>query len=113
MKATATELPEVLILEPQVFGDARGFFMESFSQRAFDEAVGRHVEFVQDKGTKAEYPATDKVGHRVHLAAQERGLFTRLRGDCFCIAPPVISPYPVLDQIVERLHDATVAVLGR
>jgi len=53
MKATATELPEVLILEPQVFGDARGFFMESFSQRAFDEAVGRHVEFVQDNHSRS------------------------------------------------------------
>ena len=53
MKATATELPEVLILESQVFGDARGFFMESFSQRAFDEAVGRHVEFVQDNHSRS------------------------------------------------------------
>ena len=53
MKATATELPEVLILEPQVFGDARGFFMESFSQRGFDEAVGRHVEFVQDNHSRS------------------------------------------------------------
>ena len=53
MKATATELPEVLILEPRVFGDARGFFMESFSQRAFDEAVGRHVEFVQDNHSRS------------------------------------------------------------
>lgn len=53
MKATATELPEVLILEPQVFGDARGFFMESFSQRAFDEAVGRPVAFVQDNHSRS------------------------------------------------------------
>ena len=48
MKVTPTELPEVLIVEPALHGDARGFFMESFSQRGFDEAVGRHVEFVQD-----------------------------------------------------------------
>ena len=48
MKITPTALAGVLILEPKVFGDERGFFMESFNQRTFDEAVGHHVEFVQD-----------------------------------------------------------------
>lgn len=48
MKITPTAIPEVLILEPRVFGDERGFFMESFNQKLFDEAVGRHVDFVQD-----------------------------------------------------------------
>ena len=48
MRVTPTALPEVLILEPKVFGDERGFFMESFNQRAFDAALDRHVEFVQD-----------------------------------------------------------------
>jgi dTDP-4-dehydrorhamnose 3,5-epimerase len=46
MKVTPTACPEVLVIEPKVFGDARGFFLESFSQRAFDEAVGREVRFV-------------------------------------------------------------------
>jgi dTDP-4-dehydrorhamnose 3,5-epimerase len=53
MKVTATRIPDVLIFEPKVFGDARGFFMESFNGRAFDEAVGRHVEFVQDNHSKS------------------------------------------------------------
>ncbi len=48
MKVTPTALDGVLILEPKVFGDERGFFYESFNQRAFDAAVGQHVEFVQD-----------------------------------------------------------------
>jgi dTDP-4-dehydrorhamnose 3,5-epimerase len=48
VKVTPTAIPEVLVIEPRVFGDARGFFYESFNQRAFDEAIGRHVEFVQD-----------------------------------------------------------------
>ncbi len=48
MKATPTALPEVLLIEPQVFGDARGFFLESWNQRRFDEAVGHPVSFVQD-----------------------------------------------------------------
>jgi dTDP-4-dehydrorhamnose 3,5-epimerase len=53
MNVIPTELPEVLILEPKVFGDERGFFMESFSQRAFDAAVGRHIEFVQDNHSRS------------------------------------------------------------
>jgi dTDP-4-dehydrorhamnose 3,5-epimerase len=53
MKITATSLPEVLILEPRVFGDSRGFFMESYNRRAFNEAVGHDVEFVQDNHSRS------------------------------------------------------------
>ncbi|WP_368767171.1 dTDP-4-dehydrorhamnose 3,5-epimerase family protein, partial [Klebsiella michiganensis] len=44
MNIIKTDIPEVLIFEPRVFGDARGFFFESFSSKVFDEAVGRKVE---------------------------------------------------------------------
>lgn len=53
MKVTRTELPEVLVIEPKVFGDERGFFMESFNQRAFNEAVGYEVSFVQDNHSRS------------------------------------------------------------
>jgi dTDP-4-dehydrorhamnose 3,5-epimerase len=53
MKATPTVLPEVVILEPKVFGDERGFFLESFNQRAFDDAVGGHTSFVQDNHSRS------------------------------------------------------------
>jgi dTDP-4-dehydrorhamnose 3,5-epimerase len=48
MKAIPTAIPEVMIIEPAVFGDARGFFYESWNQRAFDAALGQPVRFVQD-----------------------------------------------------------------
>lgn len=48
-----TVLPEVLILEPKVFGDARGFFFESFNQRDFAEATGLNVHFVQDNHSRS------------------------------------------------------------
>ena len=48
MKAIRTAIPDVLVIEPAVFGDARGFFFESWNQRAFDAAAGREVRFVQD-----------------------------------------------------------------
>lgn len=53
MKVTRTALPEVLLLEPKVFGDERGFFMESFNQKLFDDAVGYPVSFVQDNHSRS------------------------------------------------------------
>ncbi|KQV95916.1 dTDP-4-dehydrorhamnose 3,5-epimerase [Rhizobacter sp. Root1221] len=53
MKVTPTALPEVLLLEPKVFGDERGFFMESFNQKLFDDAVGYPVTFVQDNHSRS------------------------------------------------------------
>ncbi len=50
---TPTDLPGVLILEPKVFGDARGFFFESFNQRDFAQATGLDVQFVQDNHSRS------------------------------------------------------------
>jgi len=54
MKATPTRLPGVLILEPKVFGDERGFFYESFNARAFQAATGLDVAFVQDNHSRSQ-----------------------------------------------------------
>ncbi|MEQ5141465.1 dTDP-4-dehydrorhamnose 3,5-epimerase [Proteus vulgaris] len=53
MNIIKTEIPDVLILEPKVFGDHRGFFYESFNQKIFEEAVGYPVNFVQDNHSKS------------------------------------------------------------
>ena len=53
MKVTATEIADVLVIEPRVFGDARGFFLESFNQRAFNDAMGADVRFVQDNHSRS------------------------------------------------------------
>jgi len=53
MKVIQTAIPDVLIFEPAVFGDERGFFFESFNHRVFEQAVGRKVEFVQDNHSKS------------------------------------------------------------
>ena len=53
MQVIPTAIEGVLILEPKVFGDARGFFLESFNQRVFDDAVGRPVTFVQDNHSRS------------------------------------------------------------
>jgi dTDP-4-dehydrorhamnose 3,5-epimerase len=53
VKVTPTSLPGVLLIEPRVFGDSRGFFFESFNQRAFEEATGLQARFVQDNHSKS------------------------------------------------------------
>ena len=53
MKATLSAIPDVVILEPKVFGDERGFFFESFNARAFEQATGLKREFVQDNHSKS------------------------------------------------------------
>jgi dTDP-4-dehydrorhamnose 3,5-epimerase len=53
MKVTPTSLPGVVLLEPKVYGDERGFFLESFNQHAFDTAVGGTTKFVQDNHSRS------------------------------------------------------------
>ena len=53
MQVTPTALPEVLLIEPKVFGDARGFFMESWNEARFNAALGRDVHFVQDNHSRS------------------------------------------------------------
>ncbi|MBR5956350.1 MAG: dTDP-4-dehydrorhamnose 3,5-epimerase [Bacteroidales bacterium] len=55
MKVINTDIPGLLILEPVIHGDARGYFFEAFNQKDFDEAVGAHVTFVQDNESKSSY----------------------------------------------------------
>ena len=53
MKAIQTAIPGLLIFEPKVFGDERGFFFESFNRRKFAELTGREVDFVQDNHSRS------------------------------------------------------------
>ena len=53
MKVTPTAIPEVLIVEPRVFGDARGSFYESFNQKAFNKATGTNYQFLQDNHSRS------------------------------------------------------------
>lgn len=53
MQVHKTDLPDVLIIEPRVFGDDRGFFYESFNQRRFEELTGANPQFVQDNHSRS------------------------------------------------------------
>jgi len=98
MKVTQTKLEGVLILEPKVFGDDRGFFMESFNQRVFDEAVGRHIEFVQDNHSRS----TKGVLRGLHYQLQQaQGKLVRVtRGAVFDVAVDIRKSSPAFGQWV-------------
>ncbi|WP_304309521.1 dTDP-4-dehydrorhamnose 3,5-epimerase [Pseudacidovorax intermedius] len=98
MNVTKTKLEGVLILEPKVFGDERGFFMESFNQRVFDEAVGRHIEFVQDNHSRS----TRGVLRGLHYQLQQaQGKLVRVtRGAVFDVAVDIRKSSPTFGQWV-------------
>jgi len=68
VKATPTAIRDVLVIEPRAFGDARGFFFESWNRRAFAEAVGRDVEFVQDNHSASERNVLRGLHYQVRRA---------------------------------------------
>ena len=70
------------------------------------------VEYVKDKATKEPFDAADKIGDNVLAAAIKRGLFSRVRGDVFCLAPPIVIEDSELDRLCAILRAATIDVLG-
>lgn len=70
------------------------------------------VEYVKDRSTKQAFDAKDGIGAKIHAATVERGMFSRVRGDVYCLAPPIVTSDETIDKIVETLADATRAVLG-
>ena len=84
MQITPTALPDVLLLEPRVFGDARGHFFESFNARAFADATGREVVFVQDNQSRSVRGVLRGLHYQV---AQPQGKLVRvLTGEIFDVA---------------------------
>jgi len=70
------------------------------------------VELVADRSTKQSFPASDKVGSRIHQEAAGRGLFSRVKADTYLLAPPAVITDDQLDRTVDILADSIRAVLG-
>jgi dTDP-4-dehydrorhamnose 3,5-epimerase len=85
MQVRPTDLPGVLLLEPRVFGDERGFFFESFNQRVFEEMVGAHVNFVQDNHSLSRRGVLRGLHYQVAPHAQGK-LVRVARGSAFDVA---------------------------
>jgi len=99
MNVVRTAIADVLILEPKVFGDERGFFMESFNQRVFDDAVGRHVEFVQDNHSRSARGVLRGLHFQAGAHAQGK-LVRAVQGSVFDVAVDVRPGSPTLGQWV-------------
>ncbi len=98
MKVTATAIADVLLIEPKVFGDERGFFFESFNERAFREATGVTLPFVQDNHSKS----ARGVLRGLHYQTQQaQGKLVRVvAGEVFDVAVDIRSNSPTYGQWV-------------
>ncbi len=85
MRVTATAIPDVLLIEPKIFGDARGFFFESFNQKAFAEVTGLAVDFVQDNHSKSTRQVLRGLHYQVAPRAQGK-LVRVVQGEVFDVA---------------------------
>lgn len=96
MKATPTRIPDVLVLEPKIFGDARGFFLESFNQTAFQAVTGLDMTFVQDNHSRS----TRGVLRGLHYQLQQpQGKLVRVvRGSVFDVAVDIRRGSPTFGQ---------------
>ena len=92
MQVTATDLPEVMVIEPKVFGDARGFFLESFNAKAFAEATGVNLPFVQDNHSRSAQGVLRGLHYQIK---QAQGKLVRVvRGSVFDVAVDVRRSSP-------------------
>lgn len=85
MKVTPTAIPEVLIIEPKIFGDERGFFFESFNALAFAAATGLNVSFVQDNHSKSVRDVLRGLHYQLPPKAQGK-LVRVIQGEVFDVA---------------------------
>ena len=105
MKAIPTAIPEVLVIEPAVFGDARGFFFESWNERAFGKLVGREVRFVQDNHSASARNVLRGLHYQVR---QAQGKLVRVvAGEVYDVAVDLRRSSPTFGRWVgERLSAA-------
>lgn len=104
MKATPLAIPDVILLEPRVFGDERGFFFESFNQAKFEAAIGRHVDFVQDNHSHS----AQNVLRGLHYQIQQpQGKLVRVvQGKVFDVAVDIRKSSPTFGQWVGEILSA-------
>lgn len=99
MNVIKTAIPEVLIFEPKVFGDERGFFFESFNHKLFEEAVGYPVTFVQDNHSKSSKGVLRGLHYQLPPHAQGK-LVRCVTGEVFDVAVDIRKSSPTFGQWV-------------
>ncbi|MBX8476726.1 dTDP-4-dehydrorhamnose 3,5-epimerase [Pseudomonas capsici] len=96
MKVTTTKLPDVLIIEPKVFGDERGFFYESYNARAFFEATGIKPDFVQDNHSRSQKGVLRGLHYQIENAQDK--LVRVTAGEVLDIAVDIRRSSPTFGQ---------------
>ncbi|MFM5840751.1 dTDP-4-dehydrorhamnose 3,5-epimerase [Aeromonas caviae] len=99
MNVIKTAIPDVLIFEPKVFGDERGFFFESFNHKLFEEAVGYPVTFVQDNHSKSSKGVLRGLHYQLPPHAQGK-LVRCVAGEVFDVAVDIRKSSPTFGQWV-------------
>jgi dTDP-4-dehydrorhamnose 3,5-epimerase len=104
VKATPLAIPDVFLIEPQVFGDDRGFFFESFNHAKFEQAIGRKVQFVQDNHSKS----SKNVLRGLHYQTQHpQGKLVRVtQGEVFDVAVDIRPESPTYGKWVAETLSA-------
>ena len=104
MNVVSTAIPDLLILEPKVFGDERGFFFESFNQHDFNEATGLDVSFVQDNHSKSAKGVLRGLHYQIQ---QPQGKLVRVvQGAVFDVAVDIRKSSPTFGHWVGEVLSA-------
>lgn len=104
MKVSSLAIPEVLLIEPTVYGDERGFFFESFNQARFNEAVGAEVSFVQDNHSKSAKGVLRGLHYQI---SQAQGKLVRVvEGEVFDVSVDLRRSSPNFGQWVGEILSA-------
>jgi dTDP-4-dehydrorhamnose 3,5-epimerase len=99
MQSTPLAIPDVILFEPKVFGDDRGFFYESFNQKVFEQATGLKREFVQDNHSKSQKGVLRGLHYQVPPMAQGK-LVRVIEGEVFDVAVDIRKNSPTFGQWV-------------
>ena len=105
MKVTPLAIPDVLLIEPKVFGDDRGFFFESFNQHRFNEATGLDFQFVQDNHSKSAKNVLRGLHYQIPPKAQGK-LVRAVAGEVFDVAVDLRKSSPTFGKWVGELLSA-------
>ncbi len=98
MQVTPAAIPDVLIIEPKVFGDARGFFFESYNERAFAQSTGLRLNFVQDNHSRSARGVLRGLHYQIR---QPQGKLVRVvRGSVFDVVVDLRRSSPTFGQWV-------------
>jgi dTDP-4-dehydrorhamnose 3,5-epimerase len=105
MQATRLSIPDLILFEPKVFGDERGFFFESFNQHVFEQATGLQCYFVQDNHSKSQKGVLRGLHYQLLPKAQGK-LVRVVQGEVFDVAVDIRKSSPTFGQWVGQILSA-------